>query len=278
VWRDLGVRSLSLGTQSLVDAQLEYLGRSHTGAQAATAVSHARAAGFDIVSLDLIFGLEAQTPDYWRDEIRAVTQLQPEHVSCYQLTFHEGTPFARWLEQGRRSALPEEEQAELYLLLVDELAAAGYSAYEVSNFARRPEFESRHNSKYWGHIPYLGLGPSAHSFDGDRRRWWNARNLPDYLKALDAGARPIADQEVLADHELVTEAVMLGLRTRAGLDLQRVSRRWNVDLAAHNASRFARWREEGLVVGNELLRPTARGMAIADRLAADVHLGPTRSQ
>jgi len=269
-WRDLGVRTLSLGVQSLVDDQLEYLGRVHRAGQATVAVTAARAAGIPVISIDLMFGLEQQTPASWREELRAASALEPEHISCYQLTFYEGTPFERWRQTGRLTVMPEIDQAELYLLAYEELAAAGYCAYEVSNFARSEQLQSRHNSKYWRHIPYLGLGPSAHSFDGQRRRWWNHRNLPEYLAALDGGERPVGGDETLDDVELVTEAVMFGLRSRVGIDLDRIRERWRVDLAGLNGDLFARWAEEGLVEGTRVLRPTARGMAIADRLAADV--------
>jgi len=269
-WRDLGVGTLSLGVQSLLDEQLEFLGRTHRAGQAGVAIAAARDAGIPIVSIDLMFGLGQQTVSSWRDELRAAAALEPEHISCYQLTFHEGTPFERWRQEGRLEVMPEVEQAELYLLAYEELAAAGYSAYEVSNFVRTEQLQSRHNSKYWRHLPYLGLGPSAHSFDGQRRRWWNHRNLPEYLAALDAGDRPVDGDEILGNTELVTEAVMFGLRARVGIDLARIKRRWGVDLARFNAERFERWAEDGLIEGSGVLRPTARGMAIADRLAAEV--------
>lgn len=269
-WRGLGVRTLSLGVQSLLDEQLEFLGRTHRAEQAGVAVAAARSAGIPVVSIDLMFGLEQQTASSWRDELRAAAALEPEHISCYQLTFHEGTPFERWRQAGRLTAMPEVDQAELYLLAGEELAAAGFTAYEVSNFARSEPLQSRHNSKYWRHIPYLGLGPSAHSFDGQSHRWWNHRNLPEYLAALDSGDRPVDGEERLDNVELVTEAVMFGLRAQVGIDLESIRQRWGIDLAALNGERFARWAADGLVDGNRILRPTARGMAIADRLAAEV--------
>ena len=269
-WRALGVGTVSIGVQSLVDEQLEYLGREHRAEQAAVAVTVARAYGFPIVSIDLMFGVERQTPTSWRAELRAAVALEPEHVSCYQLTFHEGTPFWRWRQEGRRAEMAESDQADLYLLAYEELGAAGYNAYEVSNFAAAEEFQSRHNSKYWRHLPYLGLGPSAHSFDGQRHRWWNHRDLPEYLAALDTNESPVAGSETLTDAELVPEAVMFGMHAQVGIDLDGIRQRWGVDLRDLNAERFARWAQDGLIRGTDVLVPTARGMAIADRLAADV--------
>jgi oxygen-independent coproporphyrinogen-3 oxidase len=272
-WRDLGARTISLGLQSVDDARLAYLGRAHRAADAIAAARTARVAGFDIVSLDLIFGTSGQSPAGWCDEIRAAAALGPDHISCYQLTYHEGTPFWKWLKSGRRTEMPANAQGELYQLLVDELDGFGYEAYEVSNFARGASARSRHNSKYWAHVPYLGVGPSAHSFDGARRRWWNHGGLPEYLNTVAGGNRPIAGEETLEPVDLVTEAVMFGMRTSAGLDLARIHDRWGIDLAAANAERFARWIDDGLLVGNSTLRPTARGMAIADYLAAEVCVG-----
>src|SRR5688572_18157772 len=176
-WRALGVRTLSLGVQSFSDEALRFLGRHHRGAQARAAVETALAAGFDTVSLDLIFGLRGQTVEDWRRELGTAVALGPQHLSCYQLTIHERTRFGVQAKHGLLSELPEDDQATLFELTHRFLADAGWPAYEVSNFARDPAHRSRHNRKYWDHTPYLGLGPSAHSLACDSpssgRRWWN---------------------------------------------------------------------------------------------------------
>ena len=162
-WRALGVRTLSLGVQSFSDEALRFLGRRHSGRQARAAVETALAAGFDTVSIDLIFGLRGQTAEDWRRELAAAVELAPQHLSCYQLTIHPRTRFGVQAKHGQLSELPEDDQATLFELTHRFLADAGWPAYEVSNFARGPAHQSRHNRKYWDHTPYLGLGPSAHS-------------------------------------------------------------------------------------------------------------------
>ncbi len=272
-WRHLGFRSLSLGVQALDDERLDFLGRTHVTETARDAVRAARSVDFDLVSIDLMFGATGQTQRSWSRELEAAIELQPDHISLYQLTYHEDTPFWKWLQSGRRAELPEPQQADLYLQAVEQLSGAGFDAYEVSNFSRGRKAESRHNRKYWEHAPYLGLGPSAHSFDGDRRRWWNHRNLPQWEAALERGESPLAGAETLDTDELVTEAVMFGMRTRKGLDLAEVEARLGVDLEALNEVRFNEWRNRGLVKGHRVLRPTPSGMAIADRLAAEILTG-----
>ena len=163
-WRGLGVRTLSLGVQAFSDDALRFLGRRHSAEQARAAVETAQAAGFDTVSVDLIFGLPGQSPEAWRRELATAAALEPGHVSCYQLTIHARTRFGVAAKRGQLSEMPEGEQAALFEITHRVLADAGYSAYEVSNFARGRDHESRHNRKYWDHTPYLGLGPSAHSF------------------------------------------------------------------------------------------------------------------
>ncbi len=299
-WRALGVRTLSLGVQSFSDEALRFLGRRHTGRQARAAVETAQAAGFDTVSIDLIFGLRGQTAEDWRLELATAVSLEPQHLSCYQLTIHPRTRFGVQAKHGQFSELPEDDQATLFELTHRFLADAGWPAYEVSNFARDPVHQSRHNRKYWDHTPYLGLGPSAHSLaasdtSGARRgeapprssstvrfadasapacRWWNERGTPRWEKRLEAGERPIEAQELLGPKDLAEEALLLGLRTTAGVDLDGLRARHGVDLLAANDALVARLVDEGRIVvradaeGGRWLVPTLSGLAVADGLAA----------
>ena len=275
-WRDLGVRTLSLGIQSFDAEALAFLGRRHSPEQARQSVELARGAGFHTVALDLIYGLPGQSVEAWQRTLEAAVSLAPDHISCYQLTIHEGTPFGFRLERGKLAEAPEESQAELFLLTHSFLRDAGWPGYEVSNFARSPEHQSRHNRKYWDHTPYLGVGPSAHSFDG-HRRWWNERKIKPYEARIDSGERPIADSEELSTPDLALEALMLEIRTVQGIDLARFQERYGVDLLARNATLIERLSREGLLrMEQGRLVPTLEGFAIADSLARDFEVEPAQ--
>ena len=271
-WRSLGVSFLSLGVQSFHDGELRALGRRHDGRAARSAVEACLAGGFDTVSVDLMFGLPDQDPAVWSENLEILLALGPEHVSCYQLTIHEGTAYGRRRARGRLTEMPESGQADFFAYTHARLADAGWPAYEVSNFARAPRHCSRHNLKYWRHAPYLGLGPSAHSFDG-ARRWWNHRALDDYARRVARGERAIEAGEALDGEALALEALMLGLRTVEGIDLAGYRLRYGVDLGGLNRRLIATLVEDGLVrCDSSTLRPTRRGLAVADGLAARFRL------
>lgn len=273
-WRRLGVGTLSLGVQSLSDGNLAFLGRRHTPEDAQRAVAIAREQDFHTISMDLIFGLPGQTLSDWRRELEAAVRLAPDHLSCYQLTLHQGTVLGRLAASGRLIELGEEPQAEMFRLTHAFLADCGFEGYEVSNFTASPAHRSRHNLKYWMQAPYLGLGPSAHSFDGERR-WWNVRRLSLWESSIDEQRLPIEEQEILGARELVLEALMLGLRTRAGVDLARIAERYGVDLLDANRARIERYQAEGLLrLVGQRLEPTVAGLAVADGLAGSLELPP----
>jgi oxygen-independent coproporphyrinogen-3 oxidase len=269
-WRRLGVTMLSLGVQSLDDETLRYLGRRHRAAEARRAVEQALAAGFETVSMDLIYGIPGRDAAAWRRELVAAVQLAPDHLSCYQLTVHEGTPFGRRQARGERIEVPESIQARLFRATHELLAAAGYEGYEVSNFAAAARHRSPHNTKYWDHTPYLGLGPSAHSFDGGRR-WWNERGVEPWQRLVGEGVRPIAGSEELEPRDLLLERLMLALRTAAGVDLDEIDRRFGVDLEATDGAVIDRFESAGLVAREgRRLRPTLEGLAVADSLVREM--------
>jgi oxygen-independent coproporphyrinogen III oxidase len=295
-WRALGIAGLSLGVQSFDDGVLRFLGRRHRGEGARRAVEVALGAGFAWVSLDLIYGspggggggrADSRDPrgrPAWDPlavalaDVETAIALGPQHLSCYQLTVHDGTAFATARDRGRLRELSDDAQATLFLALHQALAAGGYPAYEVSNFAPTSEQRSRHNTKYWRHVPYLGLGPSAHSFDG-ATRWWNRRDWREWAAAIERGEPAVAGRETLAQGDLALEALMLGLRTVDGVATGPFRDRWGVDLAAANERLIESAVAEGLLeLDNGRLAPTARGMAVADALAASFDLGvPTEA-
>ena len=272
-WRDLGVRFLSLGIQSFDADALRFLGRRHTPEEARRSVEIAHEAGFDTISIDLIYGLPDQPFEIWRRTLEQAVALQPDHLSCYQLTIHEGTPFGFRLERGEMTELPEEPQGELFLFTHEFLRDHGVPGYEVSNFARSLKHRSRHNQKYWHHVPYLGLGPSAHSFSGTRR-WWNERKLGPYENRIESGEKPVAGSEDLTRQDLALEALMLGLRTADGINLDVFRERYGGDLLKGNEPLVERLVRGGLLeIDGRALRPTLAGLAVTDSLARAFELG-----
>ncbi|MEJ5331018.1 MAG: radical SAM family heme chaperone HemW, partial [Desulfobaccales bacterium] len=259
-YRELGITRLSLGVQSLEEQELKFLKRRHTAAQAEAALSAALAAGLPAVAVDLIYGLPGQSLLTWEKTLTRILAYRPQHLSCYQLTAEAGTPLMARLEKGE-VALPGEEDGLAFFLFTSEfLTDQGYLHYEVSNYARGEKNFSRHNRKYWQHVPYLGLGPAAHSFAGGQR-WWNHADLTIYLEALVRGEAPVAGRETLTPEQLRLEALLLGFRTRFGVEvtLLQAGENWRENLA--------RLQETGLVeLSDGLVIPTREGLAVADRL------------
>lgn len=210
------VNRLSMGVQSFDDALLRLIRRRHTAQQAVFAVEQAARHGISNVSIDLIYGLPTQTMEQWQADVRQALALDVQHLSAYSLSYEEGTPLWRMLEQGMIEEADEELSLRMYEHLVDATQAAGFTHYEISNFCR-PGRHSQHNSAYWHGVPYLGFGPGAHSYDGMRTRRWNLSDLKGYVQA--AGSMPPHQSEVLTDDELYDETVMTRLRTSEGLSL-----------------------------------------------------------
>lgn len=217
--RSLGVNRVSMGVQSFEDHILRLIGRRHTAAQADEAVANLRRAGIDNISIDLIYGLPGQTVESWATSVKRALALRPQHISAYGLSYEEGTRLWHQRERGEIAEVPEEQCLEMYRTLIDELQAAGYEHYEISNFAL-PGYHSRHNSSYWDDTPYLGLGAAAHSYDGAVRRY-NPSDLTGYINRTQAGELA-CDQERLTWQERYDERVMLGLRTARGVDAARL--------------------------------------------------------
>ena len=213
-WKKLGINRLSIGIQSFQDAQLKQIGRRHNAEQARQAVRMARDAGFENISIDLMYGLPGETLEEWKEDVEEALKLEVEHVSAYCLSYEEGTPLTRALMRKEIEEVDEETENAMYDWLTERLSRAGLERYEVSNFAKKG-FESQHNSSYWNGIPYLGLGAGAHSYDGASRQW-NVANLKKYMSEIMKGKVPMK-REKLTETEMYNERVMLGLRTSKGI-------------------------------------------------------------
>ena len=261
LWKELGVNRLSLGVQSLNDAELRFLGRRHTAAQARQAIILAREAGFDNLGVDLIYALPGQTEAGWLATLQAVLAFEPEHLSCYQLTIEKNTPLGKKQARGEIEPLDEEQQRSFFLLTAEYLEDRGYRHYEISNFARGERHISRHNTKYWQQVPYLGLGPAAHSFDGRVRRW-NVSSVAAYCRLLGEGRAPTAGEELLTSSQRHLETLCLGLRTKNGVALADLT---HFPQARQTLTSFC---EAGLLkIEEDRARPTREGFLVADSLA-----------
>nr|VFJ50161.1 MAG: oxygen-independent coproporphyrinogen-3 oxidase [Candidatus Kentron sp. DK] len=214
--RALGVNRLSIGVQSFWDHELATMGRRHGAGQARQAVEDAFRCGFENITLDLIYGLPDSTRESWSHSLEMALGLSPPHLSCYHLSFEEKTVFGGFLRKGKLGALPEQVSQGQYQHLCERMAARGYEHYEIANFAR-PGWQSRHNRAYWAGVPYLGIGPAAHSFDGKNRQW-NVANNRKYREGVERGTG-FYEREVLSERDRFHDCLLTRLRTKRGLDL-----------------------------------------------------------
>ena len=267
-WRRAGVTRLSVGVQSLNDAELHRLGRDHTAAQAAAFVEAAQRQGIASVSIDLIAGTPGQSVDSFVQTLRRAVELKPDHVSVYGLTIEPGTPYAAW--HAREPALfPDDDTvADMLTASHDTLAAAGFRHYEVSNFAR-PGHECRHNMGYWRQGDCIAFGMSASGYD-DGLRYRNLRGFEEYCSAVETGQRPCTDFERLDFARRVGEAAMLALRTDTGVVYDEFCRRFDIDAASAFAEARNKCCAAGLLEADEKgVRLTARGRLLANEACAE---------
>lgn len=260
-YRSLGINRASFGVQTFNDRDLKLLARGHDAKDARETYRMLRDAGYENVSFDLIAGLPGQTLDDWRRNLKEAVSMEPEHLSLYLLEIHEGTPLAEQLRAGRRPMPDEQLAAEMYETMIDTLADAGYSQYEISNFAK-PGFESRHNIKYWRLDPVYGFGVSAHSFDGIER-YANERDTAKYVKLIETGDRAEVFRET---SKAASESIFLGLRLNEGIIITDHEERYGVDLAKKAGSLA----DAGLIeIADGRLRLTRKGMLFSNEVFAE---------
>ncbi len=222
-YREIGINRLSIGIQSFHDKHLQLLGRRHNAAEAIQAVRWAQEAGFENISIDLIYGIPTQTMEEWQADIQQALALDVPHISTYNLIFEEGTRLTQMLLDGQINTADEDLENEMYETIVNTLNDSGYAHYEVSNFCKS-NFYSQHNSAYWNNTPYIGLGAGAHSYTGVKNqesgiRTWNVSDLETYINSIQKGILP-QESEFLTAKDCYNEKVMLSLRTIWGLDLR----------------------------------------------------------
>ncbi|GET32760.1 coproporphyrinogen III oxidase [Prolixibacter bellariivorans] len=262
-----GFNRLSIGTQSFDGEILTYLNRRHDAQQAVRSVLLARETGFHNISVDLIYGIPGLSKEAWERSVDMVIDLDVEHVSAYHLTYHEGTVLYQRLKDGKLSEVPDEVSLEQYEYLIRALKKAGYEHYEVSNFAK-PGFYSRHNSAYWKERKYLGIGPSAHSYDGQTRQW-NIRSNPQYVQLISQGEQ-FFEIEELSEVDRYNDYIITSLRTIWGIDVRRIDNTYNDVLAAYFQRALNKYIDSDLVyLENQVLRLTEKGIFVSDRIMED---------
>lgn len=265
-----GFNRINIGVQSFNDQNLTFLGRKHSAQQALAAVDAAKEAGFNNIGLDLIYGLPEQTPGSWKKDLMQAIRLGPKHLSCYMLTYEPHTPLHDDLQAGRFAALSDLHCAELFRMTHDFLGAAGYEHYEISNYSRGSRWRSIHNQKYWNFVPYIGLGPDAHSFKLPER-WWNHRSLDKYIQDLQQGLKPRSDEEALNEEQQMVEALYLGLRQSDGIDLERFQQSFHMDFKLYFHTALDRFEaEDWLKISDRSCRLTVEGMLFLDRIVDEL--------
>ena len=266
LWRNAGINRLSIGVQSFFSEDLAWMNRAHNHHQAIQSVKDSKKAGFDNFSLDLIYGSSGLTDEKWDFNLQTALLLAPSHISCYALTVESKTALYNMVKTKKAKGVDPDQQARQFLSGVQKLEAAGFEHYEISSFAR-PGCRSRHNSSYWQSSKYLGLGPSAHSFNGTSRQW-NVSNNALYIKSIMAGTVP-CESEYLKPKDILNEYIMTSLRTAEGLDLQHVTDHFGKQAGnkiEENASVYIQANQ--MIRKQEKLMLTKNGKLFADGIAA----------
>jgi oxygen-independent coproporphyrinogen III oxidase len=264
------INRLSIGIQSFHENHLQYLNRAHSAGQAETCVQLARQAGFDNISIDLIYAIPAEGHRIWQYDLERAMQLGVTHISSYCLTIEPQTAFGKWLKKGKIKAVEEEFAAKQFEMLVEYLNQHGFEHYEVSNFAQ-PGCYSRHNTSYWQQHHYLGVGPSAHSYNGSNRQY-NIANNAQYLQAIAVGNVPYMDEK-LSTYDQVNEYVMTSLRTQWGCNTRKIMSDHQVDFLQMHHAYLTQCLHKGLLTMEAgVIRLTTQGKLLADQIASDLFL------
>ncbi len=262
-WKLAGINRLSIGVQSFYESDLVWMNRAHSAEQSINCIKAAQDKGFHNLTIDLIYGIPGLTDERWKHNFDTAIDLQIPHLSCYALTVEPKTALDNMIKKKAVINVDTDQQANQFLLLMDWAKAAGFEHYEISNFAK-PGQRSRHNSNYWSGVPYYGFGPSAHSFDGNKTRWWNVANNALYLKAIENNL-PCFEAEVLTPVQQQNEYIMTALRTKEGIERIKHKAFETLVIKAN------KWIQQGKVLADEHhLWLTNEGKLFADGIAGDL--------
>ncbi|MEI3791613.1 MULTISPECIES: radical SAM family heme chaperone HemW [unclassified Chryseobacterium] len=265
------VNRLSIGTQSFFEEDLKLMNRAHNASEAESSIKRAQDFGFENLSIDLIYGSPTSNLEIWKENLNKTIALEVPHISSYALTVEPKTALENWISKGKVASPREEEQNKEFYYMSDFLKGNGFEHYEVSNFAK-PGFYSRHNSAYWKYKEYLGIGSSAHSYNGFDVRSWNVANNQQYIKKLHAGILA-KEEEILSQYDQFNEMIMIGLRTIWGVDLESLKSKFSDQILEHFQHEVKSKIEEGILIQeNNHLKIPEKHWFMADGIASDLFL------
>lgn len=270
-YKQIGINRINAGVQSFNEASLNFLNRIHTAVDAVNFIKSARKNGFDNVGIDLIYCLPGQTKEMWLDDLKTAVQYNPEHMSCYILTYEDGTPLYTLYKNEKITPIGDELSSVLFETTIDFLSSNRYHHYEISNFSSSVKTRSKHNYKYWDFISYRGFGPSAHSFEAENdKRFWNISNLDKYVKCLQSNRLPVAEKEVLSLEQKMIEALFLGFRKTAGINISLFNTTFNTDFKKLFKTRIKELTASKIITftENNHCQLTRKGILLADRIAS----------
>jgi len=264
----LGINRLSIGIQSLNNELLQKMNRRHDSNQAFLAIENAVKTGFKNITVDLIYGIPGLSRNEWKKSLEKTFTLPVQHLSAYHLTYHEGTPFYSWLKKGTLKELSEPESIRQFEILVETAEKYQFEQYEISNFARDKQY-SKHNTAYWLGIPYLGLGPSAHSFNGNSRRW-NIAHIERYISAIEKQTEYF-QEEILSDNEKYNEFILTRIRTIWGISEEELERNFGAEKRNYFMRNIEKYFKSGLVIKkNNTYNLTVKGLFVSDEIMANL--------
>lgn len=266
--RQTPVNRFSIGIQSFFEEDLKWMNRAHTASEGLSSIKRVQDAGFENITADLIYGYPLLSDEKWKFNIRELIELQIPHISSYSMTVEPATALSSFIKKGKQVPMDEAQSARQFEILMDELQSAGFEHYEISNFSK-PGRHSRHNSNYWEGVNYLGIGPSAHSFNGDSRQWNIADNMK-YLQALEGGKIPF-EIEHLTTENRINEYIMTALRTSKGIDLNLVGQRYHSDYSSQLLQNLEPFLDkEWAILSDQKITLTTQGKLFADHIASEL--------
>jgi len=266
--KDTLINRFSIGVQSFYEEDLKWMNRAHTASEAQSAIKRVQDAGFENITTDLIYGFPLLTNEKWEFNIQQLIEYQVPHISSYSITVEPKTALATFIKKGTQANMDEGQSANQFLMLIDQLAESGFEHYEISNFSK-PGMHSRHNSNYWDGVNYLGIGPSAHSFNGESRQW-NISNNSKYIDGIELKKVP-AETELLSTENKINEYIMTSLRTSKGMNLQSIVEKFGSDYSNEIYNGLEPFLEkEWIYINEQLVTLSREGKLFADHIASEL--------